>query len=66
MGLMDKAKDKAQQLAGKGKQRVGDATDNESLEAEGHKDEAVGKLKEAGEDLKDRVAEKFNRTQDDT
>lgn len=64
MGLFDKAKDKAQELAGKGKQGVGKATDNESLEAEGHKDEAAGKLKGTGEDLKDKAAEKFNDVKD--
>ncbi len=60
MGLFDKAKDKAQELTGKGKQGVGEATGNESLKAEGHKDEAAGKIKGAGEDLKEKAAEKFN------
>lgn len=64
MGMVDKAKDKAQELAGKGKQGVGDATDNDSLKAEGHKDEAAGKLKGAGEDLKEKASEKFNDATD--
>ena len=64
MGLVDKAKDKAQELAGKAKQGVGDATDDETLKAEGHKDEAAGKLKGTGEDLKEKAAEKFNDLKD--
>ena len=35
MGLADKAKDKAEELAGKAKATMGDATDNPDLEAEG-------------------------------
>lgn len=64
MGLFDKAKDKAEELVGKGKQAVGDATGNESLKAEGHKDEAAGKIKGTGEDVKDKAAEKFNDIKD--
>ena len=53
MGIMDKAKDKAQSLEGDAKQKVGDATGNESLQAEGKKDQVVGDLKGAGEKVKD-------------
>ena len=53
MGFMDKAKDKAQSLEGDAKQKVGDATGNESLQAEGKKDQVVGDLKGAGEKVKD-------------
>ena len=53
MGLMDKAKDKAQSLEGEGKQRVGGATGDESLQAEGKKDQMSGDLKSAGEKVKD-------------
>jgi uncharacterized protein YjbJ (UPF0337 family) len=35
MGIVDDAKNKAQELAGKAKEIVGDATDNKDLEAEG-------------------------------
>ena len=53
MGLDDKIKATAQDLAGKGKEAVGKATDNSKLEAEGHKDQAEAALKKAAEDVKD-------------
>ena len=53
MGLMDKAKDKAQSLQGDAKEKVGDATNDEQLQAEGKKDQVVGDLKGAGEKVKD-------------
>ena len=53
MGATDKAKDKMQEVAGATKEKVGDATDNADLEAEGKKDKAAGALKGAGEKVKD-------------
>ena len=53
MGIFDKAKDKAQSLEGSAKENIGDATGNESLQAEGKKDQVVGDLKGAGEKVKD-------------
>ncbi|MDT7537751.1 MAG: hypothetical protein QOI82_1336 [Actinomycetota bacterium] len=53
MGILDKAKDKAQSLEGEAKQRVGGATGDESLQAEGKKDQVAGDLKGAGEKVKD-------------
>ena len=53
MSAVDKIKNKAQELSGEGKEHVGRATGNESLEAEGHKDQASGNLKQAGEKVKD-------------
>jgi uncharacterized protein YjbJ (UPF0337 family) len=53
MGLGDKAKDKAEELAGKAKATMGDATDNPDLEAEGRMQEAEADVKQAGEDVKD-------------
>jgi uncharacterized protein YjbJ (UPF0337 family) len=40
MGIGDKAKDKAEELSGKAKAAMGDATDNPDLEAEGRMQEA--------------------------
>jgi len=48
MGLADKAKDKAEELAGKAKGTVGDKTDNPDLEAEGRMQESKADLKQAG------------------
>ncbi|RBY95980.1 CsbD family protein [Blastococcus sp. TF02-8] len=53
MSGMDKLTNKAQELSGKGKEAVGDATDNRDLQAEGEKDQAAGNLKQAGEKVKD-------------
>jgi uncharacterized protein YjbJ (UPF0337 family) len=53
MGLDDKIKNTAQDLTGKGKEAVGNATDNERLEAEGERDQAEANLKQAGENVKD-------------
>jgi len=53
MALGDKISNAAQDITGKGKEAVGKATDNESLEAEGHADQAKASAKKAGEDVKD-------------
>lgn len=53
MGLDDKIKNAAQNLTGKGKEGAGKATDDERLEAEGHKDQSSASLKQAGENVKD-------------
>ncbi|MCY7364284.1 MAG: CsbD family protein [Frankiaceae bacterium] len=53
MSGIDKIKNKAEELGGKGKEHAGKATGNEQLEAEGHKDQASGNLKQAGEKVKD-------------
>ncbi len=49
----DEVKGKADKVAGRAKQAVGDATDNESLENEGRRDQSKAKLKDAAEDVKD-------------
>jgi uncharacterized protein YjbJ (UPF0337 family) len=53
MGTMDKLKDKAQAMEGEGKQKLGDAMDNEQMQAEGKADQVKGDLKQAGEKVKD-------------
>jgi uncharacterized protein YjbJ (UPF0337 family) len=53
MSAIDKAKNTAEKAAGQAKEKVGGATGDESLEAEGHKDQAKGSLKNAGENVKD-------------
>lgn len=56
MGVFDKAKDKAEQAVGKGKERVGQATDNEELEDAGKRDQLSGQAKGTGHDLRDKAA----------
>jgi uncharacterized protein YjbJ (UPF0337 family) len=53
MGLDDKLKNKTQEVTGTAKEKVGDWTGDESMQAEGKKDETMGNLKQAGEKVKD-------------
>ena len=53
MGTDDKIDNKADELKGKVKEVVGDATDDRDLQTEGQADQAKGNLKQAGEKIKD-------------
>lgn len=53
MGMEDKAKNKGEGTLGKAKEKLGDATDDQSLENEGKKDQSKSDLKQAGEKVKD-------------
>ncbi|HWC22261.1 MAG TPA: CsbD family protein [Flexivirga sp.] len=53
MGLFDKAKNKAQQATGKGKEAVGDATNDDSTKMEGQADQVKASGKDKLEDVKD-------------
>jgi uncharacterized protein YjbJ (UPF0337 family) len=53
MSTEDKAKNKGEELKGKVKEGVGQATGNEDLEAEGKADQISGNLKDAAEKVKD-------------
>ena len=53
MGLDDKIKNGAEDLAGKAKEAAGKGTDNERLESEGKTDQTKADLKQAGENVKD-------------
>ncbi|MCW2747860.1 MAG: CsbD-like protein [Nocardioidaceae bacterium] len=53
MGIVDKAKNAAEKAVGKGKEEVGEHTDNRDLQAEGQADQTKGSLKDAGENVKD-------------
>src|SRR5436190_12819261 len=57
MGLEDKAKNQAEIAKGKVKEGVGDATDDERMQAEGEADQASGNMKQAGEKVKDTFRE---------
>ncbi|MGH3477960.1 MAG: CsbD family protein [Pseudonocardiaceae bacterium] len=56
MGIFDKARDKAEQLIGEAKEKIGQMTGNESLENSGKSDQLSGEVKEAGHDLRDKAA----------
>lgn len=53
MGLADKAKHAAQDIAGKAKEAVGKVTGDDDLRNEGKADQAKSSLKQAGENIKD-------------
>ena len=53
VGVDDKAKNKAQELKGQAKEGLGQATDDQELEAEGRTDQTKSDLKQAGEQVKD-------------
>lgn len=53
MGIGDKISNAAEEAKGKVKEKVGDATDNESMQAEGAGDQLKANVKQAGEHVKD-------------
>ncbi len=53
MGADDKTGNKIEDLAGKAKEGLGNATGNEDLKAEGQTDQSKADLKQAGEKVKD-------------
>ena len=53
MSSDDKLSNKAQELAGRGKETLGAATQDRDLQAEGKKDQSAASLKQAGEKIKD-------------
>jgi len=55
MSLFDKAKDKAEQVVGTAKEKLGDKTGNEDLRNSGKADQTKGEVKEAGHDLRDKA-----------
>ncbi len=53
MGTQDKFENKADELKGQAKEKVGEATDNEQWQAEGKADQTKADLKQAAEKVKD-------------
>jgi uncharacterized protein YjbJ (UPF0337 family) len=49
----DRAKHEFEDLKGKAKEKIGDATDNRSLQAEGLADQAKAKAGKVGDEVKD-------------
>jgi uncharacterized protein YjbJ (UPF0337 family) len=46
-------------LKGRAKEAVGDLTDNDDMKREGKLDQAGGKVKDAVDDVKDKIADKL-------
>jgi uncharacterized protein YjbJ (UPF0337 family) len=53
MSNEDKLKNSTERGLGKAKEKLGDATDDHSLAAEGRKDQSKSDVKQAGEKVKD-------------
>jgi uncharacterized protein YjbJ (UPF0337 family) len=53
MGTDDKMKHSAESGLGKAKEKLGEGTDDESLQAEGKRDQSKADLKQAGDKVKD-------------
>jgi len=53
MSTGDKIRHKAEEISGAAKEKVGDATDNESLQAEGAAQKKAAQAKQAGDHLAD-------------
>lgn len=53
MGTGDEMKHNMEDMKGKAKEKIGDVTDNERLQAEGVADQASAKMKKAGDEVKD-------------
>jgi uncharacterized protein YjbJ (UPF0337 family) len=53
MGSADKARNKADELAGKAKEKIGRATGNQRMEDESRADRLNARLRATGEKLKD-------------
>ena len=53
MGLDDKMKNSAEGVQGQAKEKVGDATGDTDMQAEGQADQTKANLKQAGEKVKD-------------
>ncbi|WP_181275495.1 CsbD family protein [Brevibacterium oceani] len=64
MGVDDKFENKAEDLGGRAKETIGDATDDDKLKAEGATDQLKAKAKDVGESVKDlgsSVKDKFSK-----
>ncbi len=53
MGNDDKARAKTEGMVGKGKEKLGDATGDKSMEREGKAEQSKADMKQAGEKVKD-------------
>ena len=64
MGFKDKVEHKAQEAKGKTKERYGDATDDERLQAEGQAEKGGAHVQQAGDHVKDAASQAKNALRD--
>ena len=60
MSTDDRMKNKAEDLAGRGKEAAGAVTGDDSLKAEGETDQKKAGIKDKIEDVKDKVSDKVD------
>jgi uncharacterized protein YjbJ (UPF0337 family) len=65
MGTQDKASNRAQDIKGKIKEKVGKATSDENLEDEGKADQAESAVRDVGETVKDAASKIKHALTDD-
>lgn len=65
MGTQDKASNSAQDIKGKIKEKVGEATSDENLEDEGKADQAESAVRDVGEKVKDAASKIKHALTDD-
>ncbi|HEY2724526.1 MAG TPA: CsbD family protein [Pseudonocardiaceae bacterium] len=61
MGFDDKVEHKSDEMKGKAKEALGDATGNEQWQAEGKADQVKGNVGQAAEKIKDAVKDAFGK-----
>ncbi|MGC4960553.1 CsbD family protein [Gordonia sp. DT218] len=64
MGVSDDAKNKAEELKGRGKEAAGDLTDNQDLKDEGRGDQGVAQGKQKVTEAADKVKGKVDGLKD--
>lgn len=64
MGITDDAKNKTEELKGRGKEAAGDITDNEDLQSEGKGDQAQAQGKQKINEVADTVKGKVDDLKD--
>lgn len=57
----DKIRNEAQEWKGKAKEAVGDATDDESMQAKGKAEQAMANAKQMGEKAKDKAKDAIDK-----
>jgi uncharacterized protein YjbJ (UPF0337 family) len=53
MGAEDKTSNKVEEIQGQAKEKIGEATGDDELRAQGERDQTKANLKQAGEKVKD-------------
>jgi len=64
MGLKDRVENRAQDVAGRGKEAAGAAMDDDKLRAEGRTDQVKAGIKDKVEDVKDKVEDVKDKIED--